>query len=190
LFQRDQTLFSNKTINEHLYTYFALVIGWTNIEYRHIANALTLGAIQTAFIEREMGDDIVSSSLSERMRVVFEKIPKNKWKYFHKKSFENFVNYLPNLNEQSERSEIEETVTDYLNAIDFEFEEINIQLSQDLFRRCWCYHLQLKRGLRRDQFLAHVWVSKPKSSIPFSQNLAEEYGKGFTVGVVDLSTGS
>lgn len=65
--------------------------------------------------------------------MIFEKIPKNMWKYFHKKSIDNFIYYLPQINSKEERAEIEEIIISYLDAINIEYDEIDMELSQVLF---------------------------------------------------------
>lgn len=52
-------MLSDKTINEHLYIYSALAIGWTNNECRYIANGFTLPVMlnlnhQNNFMEKSI----------------------------------------------------------------------------------------------------------------------------------------
>lgn len=73
------------------------------------------------------------TDLQKRMDVILKKIPKEKWKYFHKKSICNFINYLPKINSQEEKIEIKEIISNYLDAMDTECENIDMDLSQALF---------------------------------------------------------
>ncbi len=73
------------------------------------------------------------TDLQKRMDVILKKIPKEKWKYYHKKSIGNFINYLPKINSQEEKIEIEEIISNYLDAMDAECDNIDMDLSQALF---------------------------------------------------------
>lgn len=72
--------------------------------------------------------------LKETMRIVFSKIPKQQWRFFHKKSLENFVYYLPKIKGRTEKEEIIQAINNYLSVIDTDFQEqIDMSLGKELF---------------------------------------------------------
>ena len=73
-------------------------------------------------------------NLKETMRIVFSKIPKQQWRFFHKKSVENFIYYLPQIKGLTEKEEIIAAISHYLRTIEVGFqEEINMSLGKELF---------------------------------------------------------
>ena len=78
---------------------------------------------------------MTSESVKYKATVFFNSIPKNKWKFFHKKSIDNFISYLPKIKSESDKEEIAVVINNYFKSVEnIHFEEIDICLSQDLFR--------------------------------------------------------
>ena len=75
---------------------------------------------------------MVIEKLKESFKQVCDEIPKNQWRYFHKKSVENFINYIENIKGNSERENTVETLNNLLNDITLNFEP-NINYSLYLF---------------------------------------------------------
>ena len=71
--------------------------------------------------------------LQKRANCNFQKIPKEKWSYFHKKTIENFIFHLPNLEESNQATFVNKILSDYLDEIDQEYDEINMDLSEHLY---------------------------------------------------------
>lgn len=72
--------------------------------------------------------------LKETVKIVFSKIPIQQWRFFHIKSLENFVYYLPKIKSRTEKEEIIQAINNYLSVIDNGFEEqIDMSLGKELF---------------------------------------------------------
>jgi len=67
------------------------------------------------------------------MELAFNNIPNEKWRYFHKKSVENFIYYLPNIKGRNEKQELTEILEGYLTDIEAEHDIIDMHLSEYLF---------------------------------------------------------
>ena len=74
-------------------------------------------------------------SISDRANKIFANIQKSKWRYYHKKSVENFIFYLSKVKGKSEKDELAQIITNYLDEIDNEVEEVDMELSMYLYNQ-------------------------------------------------------
>lgn len=72
--------------------------------------------------------------LDESMRILFSKIPQEQWRFYHKKSVENFIYYLPKIKGRTEKEEIVTAIDNYFRVVEAGFgEEIDMSLGKELF---------------------------------------------------------
>ena len=59
-----------------------------------------------------------TSNLLERITSAFDKIPPEKWIYFHRKSMLNFINHLSLVSPEQERLRIELVILEYITEVE------------------------------------------------------------------------
>ncbi|RXK86453.1 hypothetical protein [Filimonas effusa] len=83
-----------------------------------------------------MTNDIAIDQINQRMEAVFAEIPKKYQRFFHRRSLNNFMYYLPRIKGRTEQQEIAAAITAYLDEFEIVFPlELNIAVAADLFNR-------------------------------------------------------
>ena len=83
---------------------------------------------------KERNNNSNIEGVKETMEIFFSKIPIHRWQYFHKKSLENFILFLPKIKSHSEKNEIIKGIEMYLEVVNSDFCDIdNMSIAKELF---------------------------------------------------------